>query len=75
MYRAPGTNSIWVTLAMMSWNWEGGLIQPIIEAAPEPPALGPWTLDPTRSAFSSNPVGSDTTELPEFSSTYDNEMN
>jgi hypothetical protein len=62
MYQPPYANSIWVTLQLMSWNWNG---QSALTNGvwPTPTAFPPGV--PT---FSANPSGADSTTLPNWGS-------
>ena len=62
MYQPPNANSLWVTLQLMSWNWNG---QSALANGvwPTPTAFPPGV--PT---FSPNPSGSDSATLPTWGS-------
>jgi hypothetical protein len=54
MYKPSGNDSIWVTLAVLAWNWSG---------TAEKDAQGNWSCT-QRSSPNSAPSGSDSTDLP-----------
>jgi hypothetical protein len=57
MYQPAGSDSIWVTLGRLDWNWAGQTIRT------GPPAANTWN-PPTGVSNSVNPSGTVSTELP-----------
>jgi hypothetical protein len=55
MYKPLSSNSIWVTLETLSWNWAG---------AANKGQDGTWTLVGNASSFSANPTGVNSVALP-----------
>jgi hypothetical protein len=62
MYQTPSANSIWVTLQLLSWNWNG---QSALTNGAWPI---PTPFPPGVPTFSPNPSGSDSTALPSWKS-------
>jgi len=64
MYRPNGDDSIWVTLAILKWDWKGRVLD----------NTGSWKLEFGYSKYTVDPVGVDSTELPKYSTIYTDEM-
>ena len=64
MYRPDGADSIWVTLKRLDWNWGGETTRVLA-----PPGGNTWN-PPTGVANSTNPSGTDTTELPTWTANF-----
>lgn len=63
VYRPSGADSIWVSLGRLDWSWSGG--------ARREGRRGRWN-GPLNPLWTTNPVGSPTSELPEWPSTFGN---
>jgi hypothetical protein len=56
IYQPPTTGAIWVTLAVMNWNWSGTTTL----------TNGSWS-QPTATNFSANPAGANSNVQPQWS--------